>query len=478
MKPALSFKPGDIVRLTIESLGGRGDGVARLSSVPVYVPLTAPGDVADVLIGEARGEGIAGRLMTLIESGPARQAAPCPYFGAKAGECGGCALQHVAPGAYAAWKGGLVEVELARHGLGDIPVAPMQAPVPGEAGSLRRRVALAAHRLDGKMLVGFHARATRRVVPVASCLLLTPRLNRLIAPLGRLLDTVLGQGERGQAALADLDGAVDLLLASPRAPTPKLRTVLAAFAAEQGVTRISWRAYRGRFSAEVGGEDEETAPAGGAETMAQLGPCRVALAGVPVDFPPGGFLQPSRWGEAALQRLVVSGIGETKRVADLFAGLGTFSFALVGAPAGQKKRTIHAFEGDAALARALRESANRAGFSGKIVAETRNLDRRPLFAGETGSFEAVVLNPPRTGARAQCEALVEAKPTGPSRLVMVSCNPATLARDARILVDGGWQVDGVTPVDQFPYSAHVEAVAVFTRTKAVVRRGGPPGRRQ
>ncbi len=460
----IDAKPGDIVRLRFVALGGLGDGVARLGTVPVYVPLAAPGDTADVLIGARRGDGLAGRLMTLIAPGPSRQTAPCAYFG----ECGGCALQHVAPKPYAAWKGGLVAAELARHGLGDVPVAPMQSPAPDDASALRRRVALALHRLDGNMLVGFHARGTRRVVPVASCLLLTPRLNRLIEPMGRLMNLVLAEGERGQAALADLDGTADLLLASPRPPSPKTRAAIAAFAAEQGLARISWRAYRGRFAAEVGTEDEETVESGGAETIAQIAPCRVALAGTAVDFPPGGFLQPSRWGESALQRLVVAGAGEARRVADLFAGLGTFSFAL----AARKKRTIRAVEGDPGLARALRESANRAGFSGKVAVDARNLDRRPLLAGELGPFDAAVLNPPRAGARAQCAALAELKSDGPSRLVMVSCHPATLARDARVLVDGGWRADGVTPVDQFPYSAHVEAVAVFTRP--VRRRPGRP----
>ena len=471
MNPA---KPGDTVRLTIETLGGRGDGVARLGDVPVYVPLAAPGDVADVLIGARRGDGVAGRLMALVEPGPSRQAPPCPYFGAKSGECGGCALQHVAPETYAAWKGGQVAVELARHGLGDVPVQPMQSPAPGDASALRRRAALALHRLDGKILVGFHARASRRVVPIAACLVLTARLNRLIAPLCRLAEMVLAEGERGQAVLTDLDGAVDLLLAGPRAPSSKARTAMAAFAAEHGLARLSWRAYQGRFAADVADEDEEPTEDSGIETIAQIAPCRVTLAGTAVDFPPGGFLQPSRWGEATLQRLVVDGVGKARRVADLFAGLGTFSLAL----AGEKKRTIRAVEGDAALAQALRDSANRGGFSGKIVAEARNLDRRPLLAGELGDFDAVVLNPPRTGARVQCAALAEVKPTGPARLAMVSCNPATFARDARILVDGGWRIDGVTPVDQFSYSAHLESVAVFTRTKARVRGAGPPGRRQ
>lgn len=477
MSAESSPKPGDIVRLDIETLGGRGDGVARLNGVPVYVPLTAPGDSADVLIGEKRGDGLAGRLMALRAAGHQRRVPPCPYFAAETGACGGCALQHVAPATYAAWKGGIVGAELARHGLGAVPVQPMRVPEGGDALALRRRVALAAHRQDGQTRIGFHARATRRIVAIDECLLLTPALNRLIGPLAGLMAGVLAEGERGQAAMTETMNGVDVLLASPRRPKPETVAALAAFAAEHRLARVSWRVYRGRFGAAVRDDDDddsEDAGVGGTETLIQREPCRVALAGRAVDFPPGGFLQPSPWGEATLQRLVVEGAGEARRVADLFAGLGTFSFAL----ADKAKRKVHAVEGDAGLIRALEESANRAGFSGKLTAEARNLERRPLLGPELAGFDAVVLNPPRAGARAQCAVLAEPRPDGPARLVMVSCNPATLARDARILVDGGWRFEGAAPVDQFLYSAHLEAVAVFTRRptrrRVSERRGGRP----
>ena len=179
-------------------------------------------------------------------------------------------------------------------------------------------------------------------------------------------------------------------------------------------------------------------------------------------FPPGGFLQPSAWGEATLQRLVTEGMGKAGRSAELFAGIGTFSFALAAAW-GRARWKLVAFERDPALGEALRQAARRSALSDKLSVETRDLDRRPLLADEIGAFDAVLLDPPRTGAKAQCQILAHAK--GPSQTVMVSCNPATFARDARILVAGGWRLDHVTPVDQFRYSAHLELVAVFTRAK-------------
>ncbi len=448
---------GEIVRLTIEELGGLGDGIARHQGIPVYIPLAAPGDVADVLIGAPRGDGVAGRLTALVRAGETRRAPPCPYFG----ECGGCAVQHLAPEVYARWKDGLIGAALARHGL-SADVRPMQTPAPGDPGARRRRAVFAAELRDGAVAVGFNARATRKIVSIAHCLLLTPALNRLIGLLPELMQAFLAEGDRAQAALTDLGGAVDVLVVSPRPPGRAARERIADFAARHGVARVSWR---------------EPDPGAAPEAVVQREPCRVSLGGVAVDFPPGGFLQPSAWGEVTLQRLVTEGIEKISRVADLFAGIGTFAFALArawgrDARANPRARNtmrpyrgagwkIAAFERDPALAEALRAAANRAGLSGKLSAETRDLDRRPLLEGELRDLDGIVLDPPRTGAKAQVQVLARAK--GPKRAVMVSCNPATFARDARILLGGGWTLEHVTPVDQFLYSAHLELVAVFAR---------------
>ncbi|MCC7015843.1 MAG: class I SAM-dependent RNA methyltransferase [Rhodospirillales bacterium] len=432
---------GDVVRLTIEELGGLGDGIARHQGAPVYIPLAAPGDVADVLIGGPRGDGVVGRLTALVRASETRRSPPCPYFG----ECGGCAMQHLAPEFYARWKERLVGAALARQGL-VAGVRPMQAPAPDDPGARRRRAVFAAEFRDGAVAAGLNARATRKIVPIAHCLLLTAALNRLIGLLPEMMQAFLAEGERAQAALTDLGGAVDVLVVSPRPPGREARERIADFAARHGIARVSWRTAK----------NQGAAP----EAVVQREPCRVSLGGVAVDFPPGGFLQPSAWGEATLQRLVTEGMEKISRVADLFAGIGTFAFALARAWGGLRWK-IAAFERDPALSLALRQASNRAGLFGKLSVETRDLDRRPLLEGELRDLDGIVLDPPRTGAKAQVQVLARAK--GPKRAVMVSCNPATFARDARILLGGGWTLEYVTPVDQFLYSAHLELVAVFAR---------------
>jgi 23S rRNA (uracil1939-C5)-methyltransferase len=429
---------GETVRLTVESLGGLGDGIARHEGMPVYVPLAAPGDVADVLIGAKRGDGFAGRLMALVRPGDTRRTAPCPHYG----ECGGCAVQHLTPETYARWKEGLIGGALAGQGLAT-EVRPMEMPPPDDARALRRRATFAAEMRNGTVALGFNARATRKIVPIGRCLLLTEALNRRLGALPEVMAPFLAEGERGQAAVTDLGGAMDVLVVAPRAPGARARERVAVVALRHGLARVSWRG---------------TGPNDIPETVVQREPCRVSLGDAAVDFPPGGFLQPSAWGEATLQRLVVEEAGKGARIADLFAGIGTFSLALARA-FGHRRWKIAAFEHDPALADALRAAVNRAGLAGRFSVEPRDLDRRPLLADELRDLDAVVLDPPRTGAKAQCQVL--ARSPGPRRAVMVSCNPATFARDARILHDGGWTLERATPVDQFLYSAHLELVAVF-----------------
>ncbi|MSO85575.1 MAG: class I SAM-dependent RNA methyltransferase [Rhodospirillales bacterium] len=491
---------GDIVRLTVEDLGGLGDGIARHQGTPVYIPLAAPGDEADILIEGPRGDGVAGRLMNLVRAGETRRLPPCPYFGA----CGGCALQHLAPDVYSRWKEGLIGAVLgrpdrgatfsargvkpARHGMA-AEIRPMRAPEPDDPLALRRRAMFTGENRDGAVTVGFNARATHKIIPIGRCLLLTPAFDRLLGALPELMGAFLGDNERGQAAVTDLSSpgeanfakaglaaasessrqiftgggdspaaAMDVLIVAPRPPGRHAGERIAAIARAHRIARVSWRAAGGLARAERTTKDENAAP----DVIVQHEPCRISLAGASVDFPPGGFLQPSAWGEATLQRLVTEGMGKAARVAELFAGIGTFAFALAAAWGGSRWKTA-AFERDPALGLALRHAANRAGLSGKLSVEIRDLDRRPLLADEFRDLDGVVLDPPRTGAKAQCQILARAE--GPTRAVMVSCNPATFARDARILADGGWRLDHVTPVDQFRYSAHLELVAVFTRAK-------------
>jgi len=417
------------VELAIEFIGARGDGVGHGAGRPVYVPLTMPGDRLRVQIERPRGDGFAGRVLDVLAEGPGRVPAPCPHFGA----CGGCALQHVEDQRYVAWKEQLVATALARRGFVDPPLRPLLRVAPGT----RRRANLAAERAGRAVRLGFHERESNRVIDVTGCLVLAPALSRLLPPLRAALFAILPDGERIEAAATATDSGVDLLLEGRRPLALAASEALGAFAESADLARLTWRAH-GLPS----------------EPVAMRRPPRVAFAGVAVDLPPGAFLQSTAAGEAALAAAVTQALSGSRRVADLYAGCGTFTFPLA------RGARVHAVEGDAEAIGALAGAARSAVPAPAVTTEQRDLARDPLTDKELERFDGVVFDPPRAGAKAQAEQLARSRvPT----VVAVSCDPATCARDARILVDGGYRLLEATPIDQFVWSPHVEIIAVFAR---------------
>ena len=424
--------PARMVELTIDSVGARGDGLARLDGDMVFVPYTVPGDRVLARVEGRRGDGLAAGLVEVVEAGPARVAAPCPHFG----RCGGCALQHMDEEAYAAWKVDLLRTQLARQRLGDIEPAPLVRVPPGS----RRRATFAFVRRRGDALVGFNARASHAVVDLERCLLLAPELTVVLPALRAVLAATVpeGGGSGGGDVVAALtETGLDLLIEAEARLDLFDRERLAAFADAADLARLSWRR-----------------PGSGlVEPIARRRPAVVRFGGVAVEPAPGSFLQPTKGGELAITERVVAAVAVADPVADLYAGSGCFSLPLAAAG-----HSVHAVEGEEGPVRALDAAARQAALP--VAAEVRDIARRPLLADELRRFQAVVLDPPRAGAAAQAEQLAAA---GPPVVVMVSCNPATLARDLRVLVDGGYRVDSLTPIDQFPWSAHLEAVAVLRR---------------
>ncbi len=421
--------------LRIDTLGAQGDGVGLLDGRMVFVPLAAMGDLVEVEIDGARGDGLAGRLLALREAGPGRKAAPCRHFG----DCGGCSVQHLDDETYAAWKAALVPGALARRGLGAAPLRPMIRIAPGT----RRRADLTALKRGGRVLLGFNARLRHRVVDLAACPILLPALAALLPPLRAVLASVLPDGGGAEILAVQTETGADLLITSSLDPALDARLALAAFAEAQDLARLSWARP---------GESQ-------AEPMALRRAPVVRFGGVAVTPPPGPFLQPSAEGEAALLAAVLDGLGAApragRRIADLYAGCGTFSLPLAAAGA-----RVHAVDGAGAALDSLLAAARAAGLGTQVTAERRDLDSRPLLPAELAGFDAVVFDPPRAGAREQAAALAR---SAISRAVAVSCNPATFARDAHALVDAGFRLDWVQPVDQFPWTGHVELVAAFSR---------------
>ncbi len=382
---------------TIVRLAARGDGVTADGR---HVPMTAPGD-------HVAPDGA-------VAPGPHHAAPPCRHFP----DCGGCQLQHVDDAAYRDYLKDRVASALAAQGIAapDIRDPHLSPPLS------RRRASLKA----AGGIIGFNAEKSHRIVDMRECHILRPELFALVAPLRRLLNG------RAGVTLACADQGVDVLIEGIVVEGLAATEAMGAFAAAHGLARLAI--------------DDGY----GAQTLWEPAPVTVTLGGVPVPLPHGAFLQATADGEAALVAAVREAVGEARIVADLFAGLGTFALALEG--------RVYAAEGARDAALALKSAANAAGRA--VFVDHRDLFRRPLDVAELNRFEAVVLDPPRAGAREQVAALSESQvPVA----AMVSCNPATFARDAKALVDGGWRLDWVRPVGQFRWSTHVELAARFSR---------------
>lgn len=361
-----------------------------------FFPMTAPGD----LVAED------GK----VTPGLHHQTPPCRHFP----ECGGCQLQHVDDAAYADFLKDRIASALAAQGLAVPDILEPHLSPPRS----RRRASLKA----AGGLLGFNAEASHRIVDMRECYILRPELFALVAPLRRLL-----KGRAG-VTMTLADQGVDLLLEGVRVEGLEATEAMTAFAQEQQLARLAL--------------DDGYGP----QAMWEPEPVTITLSGTPVALPPGAFLQATAEGEAALVAAVREAVGDAEVIADLFAGLGTFALALPG--------KVYAAEGARDAVLALK------GTGRGVFVEHRDLFRRPLDAAEFARFEAVVLDPPRAGARELAPHLA-ASPV--PRLAYVSCNPNTFARDASELTQGGYRLDWIKPVGQFLWSTHVELAAAFVR---------------
>jgi 23S rRNA (uracil1939-C5)-methyltransferase len=418
---------GETVELTVERFGARGDGVATWRGEPVFVPFTVPGDRVRARLGERRAGHREARVVERLAAGPGHADPVCRHFG----RCGGCALQHLDPDAYRAVKLGALHGALRRIGVDPAIVAPLRLVPPG-----RRRARLGLFRpKDSRLpaIAGFRERFRHDLVDLAECAVLEPALFAVAAALRAAGGGLLAPDDTVEVTLSRTDSGTDVLIEAAAPPALAALERLAALAAALDVARIVWRA------------------AGSDIPVVERRPARVVLAGTAVPLPPGGFLQASAAAEAVLVAEVVAALGDARPVLDLYAGLGTFAFALA------KAGPVHAVEGDAAAAAALARAA--AAVQG-VTVERRDLDRDPLPPETLARYAAAVFDPPRAGAARQAAALA-ASPV--PVIAAVSCNPATFARDAARLIAGGYRLERVVPVDQFVWTPHLELAALFRR---------------
>jgi len=418
------------VEVSITRVGGRGDGLAEWQGHRLYVPQTLVGDRLMVKFGAHRGDGWEGVPVTLLQEGKGRAEPPCTHFGT----CGGCVAQHMDDGTYEKWKLEALTTVLSRSGLlGD---GVTLHPVARTPVASRRRAVMNAVRRGNRVWLGFNEAHSHRLVDLSDCTVLAQPLLALVAPLRAALAPLLADGQSIDVALTLLDDGVDMVLEGLSRPDLRALEHLTEFAVTHDLARLSWRAREGQP----------------AEPVAFRRTGLLGFGAVSISPAPGAFLQASKQGEQALVAATLAGVGEAETIADLFAGSGTFTFPLA------TKAKVHAVEGDPTAYNSLMGGARQLG--GKVTAEKRDLFRDPLTPYDLNRFQAVVFDPPRAGAQAQATEI--AASTVPAA-VGVSCNPVSFARDAELLIQGGYRLTDIWPVDQFLWSAHMELVGWFRR---------------
>lgn len=413
-------KPAEVLDLTINAIGAQGDGLAE---GPAFVPLTLPGESV-----RARVEGGRGELLEILQTSAERVSPACVHFG----ECGGCALQHWDSDPYLAWKREQVRIQLGRERI-ETEILPTFASPP----ATRRRLALHARKGKGGARIGFKARRSWDLVEISECPISDPRLVAAFPALRKLAEPFL---EHPKSA-------------------PTLHVTLTATGIDVDVTGVERKS--GGLSADARMRAAEAAQAanfarvtmagepiyGERQAVVRMGPAAVAL-------PAGAFLQAVPAAEKAMVDFAVEASQGASRIADLYCGAGTFTFRLAEIGA------VHAADFTEGAISALNAAIGTAPGLKPIKAETRDLVRRPVLATELAKTDVVVIDPPRAGAAEQTGEIARSKV---AKVVGVSCNPATFARDARTLVDAGFTLEKVMPVDQFLWSPHIELVSVFSR---------------
>lgn len=404
--------------VTIARLGHRGDGV---TADGLLVPGALPGECVSII-----RDGKYARLVALVSASKDRSAPICPHFGL----CGGCAVQHLAPEPYTAWKRGIAAQALTQAHI----EVDLEALVDAH-GSGRRRITLHVRQIAGRARAGLMAARSHRLVPIDHCPITVPALHGAPAIAERLAGALGGGSKPLDVLVTATETGLDVDIRGHGPIGENARAALTKLAAELNLARLS--------------NHGERIVEGKTPTL--------TIAEVRLVPPPGGFLQATAAGEAILTVLVKQAMPKgAKRVADLFAGFGPFTLALA------KQAEVHAVEADEAALGALDRAMRQAQGLKRITTERRDLFRRPLLAAELDRFDAIVLDPPRAGAQAQMQRIAESKV---ATVISVSCDSGSFARDAAILIAGGYALEWASPVDQFKYSAHLEMVGVFRKEK-------------
>jgi 23S rRNA (uracil1939-C5)-methyltransferase len=407
----------------IDHVGHRGDGVAFADGVAIYVPYTLGGETVEA--APVPGHHPDRRRLLLVERASPERVAPfCRHFAV----CGGCAIQHWETERYRAWKRGLVVETLAQA-----KIACDVHPLIDAHGLGRRRITLHARMGTHDVLkVGFAAASSHDIIPIDRCPILDPGLDGALDAAWAIAEPLIPNGKPLDIQITAANNGLDVDVRGSGPVPAKTIATLSRIAEQHRLARLTRHG----------------------ELVLMRTPPVVTIGAAQVILPPGSFLQATMAGEETLAALVADRCKRAKHIADLFCGVGPFALRLAA------RSRISAFDSDAGAVAALRKAATSASGLKPVKAEARDLFRRPLMPQELRDYDTIVFDPPRQGAQAQMTQLAASKvPT----VVAVSCNVTTFARDAKILIDGGYKIEGVTPVDQFRHTPHVELVARFRR---------------
>lgn len=404
--------------LRIDHVGNRGDGVSLMPNGHRFVPYTLSGETVEV----DGGAGDRVRLLRVIEASAKRLAPFCPHFGV----CGGCAIQHWAHEDYLAWKRSLVVTALAQAGI-----AAKVKPIIDAHGAGRRRITLHARRgTDGAIRVGFAAAQSHAIVPIDVCPILDPGLAGALEAARAIAHALIPANKPLDIQITAAAEGLDIDVRGSGPLDGRLVTALSALAEKHRIARVTRHG----------------------DMIVQRHLPTIAIGRARVALPAGSFLQATAAGEAALAAEVLSHANGAKTAADLFCGVGPFALRLA------ENAKVAAYESEATAVAALNKAATGTAKLRQVAATARDLFRRPLLPAELREFDAVVFDPPRQGAQAQATQLAQSTA---KRVIAVSCNVTTFARDAAILIAGGYRIGEVTPIDQFRHTPHVELVAAF-----------------
>ncbi|MGP4693352.1 class I SAM-dependent RNA methyltransferase [Agrobacterium cavarae] len=409
----------------IQSLGAQGDGIAHCPDGTVYVPFTLPGET--VAIARVKDQGT---IMSITEASPDRREPACRHFGpdGKNGTCGGCSLQHVQDEPYHDFKRNLVVAALRSKGL-DVEVDPLVICRPGE----RRRVVFTARKTEKGLLLGFSQANSHHIVAIEECPIAAPAIVSRLDAIRAIGLPLASNAEPFRITVMETLSGLDIAVDGIKSVNDKQRRALTeTVLSMRGIARVS-------LSGEILIEPQKP--------VIEFGNVKVAP-------PAGSFVQATKVAEEAMAERVVAHVGKSKRIADLFCGTGTFTLRLA------RVGKVHGVEAEDKPLKSLDFAARNTPGLKPVTIERRDLFRHPLIAKELKLYDAVVFDPPRAGAEAQCKELARSTV---KKIVAVSCNPLSFARDLSILVEGGYRITSVTPIDQFLWSPHVEAVATLEK---------------